>query len=120
MTDQLNGFAGISKRDFLQKIGMIGGSAALYTAMSGLEMVHASAMEEPPELSSEGKGKKVIILGAGLSGLVSAMELRKKGYKVEIIEARDHSGGRAQSARKGKVIQEIGGERQECNFENCQ
>ena len=120
MTDQLNGFAGISKREFLQKIGMIGGSAALYTAMSGLEMVHASAMEEPPELSSEGKGKKVIILGAGLSGLVSAMELRKKGYKVEIIEARDHSGGRAQSARKGKVIQEIGGERQECNFEHGQ
>lgn len=120
MSDQLNDFAGMSKRDFLQKIGMIGGSAALYTAMSGLEMVHASALETPPALSTEGKGKKVIVLGAGLSGLVTAMELTKKGYKVEVIEARDHSGGRCQSARKGKVIEEVGGERQECGFEHGQ
>ncbi|MCC3859905.1 flavin monoamine oxidase family protein [Pseudemcibacter aquimaris] len=118
MSDQLNEFAGISKRDFLQKIGMIGGSAALYTAMSGLEMVQASEYETPPELSTEGKGKKVIILGAGLAGLVTAMELRKKGYKCQIIEARDHSGGRCQSARKGKVIHEVGGERQVCGFEH--
>ncbi|MDG1996473.1 MAG: flavin monoamine oxidase family protein [Emcibacteraceae bacterium] len=120
MTNQLNDFSGISKRDFLQKLGMIGGSAALYTAMQGLDMVHASALETPPELSSEGKGKKVIILGAGLSGLVTAMELTKKGYKCKIIEARDHSGGRTQSARKGKVIKEVGGETQICGFERDQ
>ena len=120
MTDQLNDFAGISKRDFLQKLGMIGGSAALYTAMQGLEMVHASAMEKPPTLSNAGDGKTVVILGAGLSGLVTAIELSKKGYNCQIIEARDHSGGRCQSARKGKVIHELGGERQVCNFENNQ
>lgn len=120
MTDQLNDFAGISKRDFLQKLGMIGGSAALYTAMSGLDMVHASALETPPALSNEGNGKKVLILGAGISGLVTAIELSKKGYDCKIIEARDHSGGRAQSARKGKVITEVGGEKQVCGFENNQ
>ena len=120
MTDQLNDFAGISKRDFLQKLGMIGGSAAIYTAMQGLEMVHASALDQPPMLSNAGDGKKVVILGAGLSGLVTAIELSKKGYDCHIIEAREHSGGRCQSARKGKVIQELGGERQVCNFENNQ
>ncbi|MEZ5756734.1 MAG: FAD-dependent oxidoreductase [Emcibacteraceae bacterium] len=120
MSDQLNEFAGISKRDFLYKLGLIGGSAALYTAMQGLDMVHASTMEEPPKLANEGNGKKVIILGAGLSGLVTALELTKKGYKCEIIEARDHPGGRCQSARKGKVIEEVGGETQVCNFENNQ
>ncbi len=120
MTDQLNDFAGISKRDFLQKLGMIGGSAALYTAMQGLEIVHASAMSAPPALSTDGTGKKVIILGAGLSGLVTSLELTKKGYDCEIIEARAFAGGRCQSARKGKVIQELGGERQVCNFEHGQ
>ncbi|MBT5187635.1 MAG: flavin monoamine oxidase family protein [Kordiimonadaceae bacterium] len=110
----------LSKRDFLQAIGMIGGSAAMYTAMTGLNMAQASSLEEPPELSSEGKGKKLLILGAGLSGLAIALEMQKKGYKCEIIEARDHEGGRCQSARKGKVIQELGGEKQVCNFEHGQ
>lgn len=120
MSDQLKDDAGISKRNFLQTLGMIGGSAAIYSAMQGLDMVHASAMEEPPKLSNAGDGKKIIILGAGLSGLVTAIELTKKGYDCHIIEARDHAGGRCQTARKGKVIQEIAGERQVCNFEHGQ
>ena len=120
MTDQLNDFAGMSKRDFLQKLGMVGGSAALYTAMQGLDLVHASTMTSPPQLSNEGAGKKIIILGAGLSGLATALELTKKGYDCEIYEARGFSGGRCQSARKGSVIEELGGERQVCNFEHNQ
>jgi monoamine oxidase len=120
MTEQLNSFAGMSKRDFLQKLGMIGGSAALYTAMQGLDMVQASVHDKPPVLSTEGNGKKIIILGAGLSGLVTALELIKKGYNCQVIEARDHVGGRCQSARKGKVIEEVGGETQVCGFEHNQ
>ena len=120
MTDQPNNFDGLSKRDFLQKLGMIGGSAAIYTAMQGLEMVHASEHDAPPELANEGNGKKIVILGAGLSGLVTAIELTKKGYDCHIIEARDNSGGRCQTARKGTVVQEIGGERQVCNYEHGQ
>ena len=110
----------ISKRKFLQSIGMIGGSAAVYTAMQGLGITHAATASNPPEMATDGNGKKIIILGAGLSGMTMAMEMSKKGYDCKIIEARSFVGGRCQSARKGTVIEEVGGERQVCNFEDGQ
>src|SRR5215475_13323352 len=36
----------------------------------------------------------VVIIGAGVSGLAAAAELRKTGLSVLILEARDHVGGR--------------------------
>jgi|GEM_PF-5002621 len=39
----------------------------------------------------------VIIVGAGLSGLAAALDLAARGVKVEIIEASDQIGGRAQA-----------------------
>ncbi len=110
----------MTKRRFLQSVGMIGGSAAMYTAMQGLNMVHASTMTEPPKMATSGKGKKLIILGAGLSGMVTAIEMRKKGYDCKILEARSFVGGRCQSARKGHIIEDVGGETQVCNFADGQ
>ncbi|MDB6161113.1 MAG: hypothetical protein JWO04_4819 [Gammaproteobacteria bacterium] len=37
----------------------------------------------------------VVIIGAGVSGLAAASELRKSGLSVLILDARDHVGGRA-------------------------
>jgi monoamine oxidase len=37
----------------------------------------------------------VVIIGAGVSGLAAAAELRKSGLSVLILEAKDHVGGRA-------------------------
>ena len=39
--------------------------------------------------------KKVIVIGAGFSGLSAATELASKGYQVQILEKNDHAGGRA-------------------------
>ncbi len=110
----------VTKRSFLQTLGMIGGSAAVMTALNGWEISKASTKAAPPTLSSDGNGKKIIILGAGISGMVTALELSKKGYDCQILEAREFAGGRCQSARKGTVIEEIGGEKQICNFEHDQ
>ena len=41
-----------------------------------------------------GNGRSVVILGAGIAGLVSAYELRRAGYRVTVLEARDRIGGR--------------------------
>ncbi len=38
--------------------------------------------------------KKVVILGAGLSGLLTAFRLKKLGYTVQVFEARERIGGR--------------------------
>ena len=40
------------------------------------------------------KSRKVLILGAGISGLTAAYELSRKGYEVQVLEASFRAGGR--------------------------
>lgn len=114
----MNSGAGVSRRSFLENLGGMGGSALLMAGMSALGFGIASANAAPPELGEGGRGKKVIVLGAGVAGMTSAYELSKAGYDVTIIEARDFAGGRCQTARKGFKLTELGGETQECDFDD--
>jgi len=43
--------------------------------------------------------KKVVILGAGMAGLVAAYELRQAGHQVQILEAQSRVGGRIYTLR---------------------
>jgi phytoene desaturase len=45
-------------------------------------------------------GKKVLVVGAGLGGLATALRLAKKGYSVEIIEKNSQAGGRLNQLKK--------------------
>ncbi len=57
--------------------------------------------------------RRIIVLGAGLSGLLTAYELTQKGFDVTIIEARNRIGGRIVTLResfKDKQFVELGGE----------
>ena len=100
----------ISRRAFLDRVGKAGGYGALFVTMTGMGLLAApAAYAGPPQLpAGSGRGVKVAVLGAGLAGLVAAYELRKAGYEVTVLEARDRPGGRAWSVRKGTVIQQIG------------
>lgn len=44
--------------------------------------------------------KKVLIVGAGLGGLATALRLAKKGYEVEIVEKNNQAGGRLNQIKK--------------------
>jgi monoamine oxidase len=108
---------GGSRRDFLAKALAIGGTGFLLASMKAWGMDIASTRNAPPALQGSGKGKTVIILGAGLAGMTSAYELSKLGYTCKVIEARDFAGGRCQTARRGKVLEELGGQKQVCEFD---
>src|SRR3954466_13404867 len=47
-----------------------------------------------------GKPKKVIVIGAGLSGLVAAHELTKLGHEVIVLEGQHRAGGRVLTLRE--------------------
>jgi monoamine oxidase len=61
----------------------------------------------PPALPP-GKGRRIVIIGAGIAGMVLAWELRKAGYAPLILEARARAGGRNWSVRAGDDIVETG------------
>jgi phytoene dehydrogenase-like protein len=44
--------------------------------------------------------KKVLVVGAGLGGISTALRLAKKGYEVEIIEKNTQAGGRLNQIKK--------------------
>jgi monoamine oxidase len=46
------------------------------------------------------KRARVIIIGAGLSGMVSALELRDSGFEVTVLEASQRPGGRVHTLRE--------------------
>lgn len=49
----------------------------------------------------------LVVVGAGLSGLVCARAIAAAGARVVVLEARDHPGGRIRSALLGAVA--VGG-----------
>jgi monoamine oxidase len=48
-----------------------------------------------------GESQRVVILGAGLAGLVAEWELQRAGHRVTILEAQLHPGGRVHTIREG-------------------
>jgi monoamine oxidase len=119
----VKGKKGLTRRRFLEGVGLAGGSVALYETMTALGLINLpEAWAGPPQLpAGSGRGRKVIILGAGIGGLTAAYELRRAGYECQIIELTERAGGRNHTARRGTVLVEKNEKgqtlRQVCNFD---
>src|SRR5712672_4237166 len=106
----------VSRRDLLSVIGAVSGSAAMYHAMTSLGFASDSGYKGPIKLEGDPKGASVLILGAGLAGMTAALELRKAGYKVQVLEFNSRAGGRNWTLRGGDKFTELGGAAQTCEF----
>ena len=100
----------LTRRALLEQIGRVGGLGAAYMAMEtlGLAIPTPAGAENFALPQASGSGRSVVILGAGIAGLVSAYELKRVGYRVTVLEARDRIGGRAWTIRGGDRIVQMG------------
>src|ERR1700752_548476 len=108
-----------TRRRFLEHLGAVGGSSLVMTAMSSWDLMAGQA-GVGPALTGRPAKPDVVVLGAGISGLVAAYELSKLGYDYRMLEARDRVGGINWTVRRGSEHTEINGERQVCTFDEGQ
>ena len=86
----------VSRRNFLLQGGgglialSLGSTGCSDTGMGPSDSVDRDVVEQVD----------VIVVGAGLSGLVAAYELVRAGYNVRVLEARNEAGGRARTLRE--------------------
>ena len=73
----------LTRRALLEQIGAVGGVGAAYLAMEalGLAVPTPAGAENFTLPKASGNGRSVVILGAGIAGLVSAYELQQAGYR---------------------------------------
>jgi monoamine oxidase len=108
----------LTRRRVLADLGLLGGAGATLTLLQSLSVASpASAKAASFALpSASGRRKRVVVLGAGIAGLVSAYELNKAGYQVSVLEARDRVAGRVWTIRDGDAIGQIDRPMQSARF----
>lgn len=101
----------LTRRRFFELLGAAGGAAAVHHGLSTLGLLgsgpaQAATLNLPPDL---GRGRRVVVLGAGMAGLCAAYELAIAGFEVTVLEAAGRIGGRSFTARRGDSYREIDG-----------
>lgn len=92
----------VSRRRFVA-----GAAAAAAAAAAGSEASAAQAAQRRTARRPRTRRRHdVVVIGAGLSGLVAAREIARAGHSVAVVEARDRVGGRMldRSIAGGEVV----------------
>ncbi|HEY2962469.1 MAG TPA: FAD-dependent oxidoreductase [Pyrinomonadaceae bacterium] len=81
----------ITRRQFLRRSAL---------AAAGAGLIRTPLARGTTAVITKGPAKKVLILGAGMAGLVAAYELTQLGHDVTVLEARTRPGGRVHTLRE--------------------
>ena len=110
---------GLSRREFIARVGQAGGYSAAVVAMQGIGLfpTREASAETLNAAPGVGKGVKVVVLGGGIGGLVAAYEMRALGYDVTLLEARSRPGGRNWTVRGGDTVTFLDGTEQHCTWD---
>ncbi|HZU51989.1 MAG TPA: FAD-dependent oxidoreductase [Sphingomicrobium sp.] len=108
-----------TRRALLEQIGAAAGLGATYLAMEtlGLAVPTPVGAENFALPKGSGNDQTVVVLGAGIAGLVCAYELKQAGYRVCVLEARSRVGGRSWTIRGGDIVEQIGRADQHAMFD---
>jgi monoamine oxidase len=90
MSTKKNKTRGLTRRKFLLSSSL---------AAAGVSLLPGKALANAL-IGPSGSPKRVLILGAGLSGMVAGYELSQLGHEVTILEARMRPGGRVHTLRE--------------------
>jgi monoamine oxidase len=109
----------LTRRQFLTRVGSAGGYTATFAMLQTLGILPIRGQQPEPIAAPPGSGRgiKIAVLGAGIAGLVAAYELRKLGYEVALLEARERPGGRNWTGRNGTVVEFTDGTTQTVNWQ---
>ena len=89
-----------SRRDFIKKSILLSLGASYIISCEDNDMLGIDTeSDSSDESDNNNNSKKVIIIGAGISGLVAGYELTIAGHDVTILESRSRIGGRVLTIR---------------------
>ena len=111
----------LNRRELLIGLSTLGSYPFLGTraaASTSAGAIADSFTPSLPQTATPALGKKVIVVGAGIGGLVSAYELQRAGFDVTVFEARDRVGGRNWTLRRGDKVEYTDGTTQTVQFDS--
>ena len=87
---------GLTRREAL--VLGLGGAAAL--SLAGCTSSSSPSAATTTERPAEASARRVVVVGAGLAGLTTALDLVDAGWDVTVLEARPQVGGRVRTVRR--------------------
>jgi monoamine oxidase len=107
----------LSRRQFITQLAALSGLGAAFLSMEALGLASVALADPAPPLPAElGRGTHVVIMGAGIAGLVMAYRLEQAGFTVTVVEARHRTGGRNWTLRHGDKVEMNGQPEQVAGF----